>query len=74
MKAAASKLKNFPSEFILGLLAFIFVPGMGTVGGGAIMINSWEYVSDFFRALFGNPDYSTHIAKSSEGYKYGGAF
>ena len=74
LKAAASKLKNFPSEFILGLLAFILVPGMGTVGGGAIMINSWEYVSDFFRALFGNPDYSTHIAKSNDEYEFSTVF
>ncbi|MBR6620284.1 MAG: hypothetical protein IKK85_08065 [Clostridia bacterium] len=74
LKGATSRLKNFPLEFLTGLLAFIFVPGMGTFAGGAMMINSWEYVSDFFRALFGNPDYSTHIAKSSEGYEHSGAF
>ena len=66
LRSATVNLKNFPSEFLLGLLAFIFVPGMGTFAGGAIMINSWEYVSDFFRALFGNPDYNTHTAKSNE--------
>lgn len=74
LKGATSKLKNFPSEFLTGLLAFIFVPGMGTFAGGAIMINAWEYVSDFFRALFGNPDYRTHIAKSNDEYKYSTVF
>ena len=66
LRGATDNLKNFPSEFLLGLLAFIFVPGMGTFAGGAMMINSCEYVSDFFKALFGNPDYNTHIAKSNE--------
>ena len=66
LRDATGDLKNFPLDFLLGLLAFILVPGMGTIGGGAIMINSWEYVSDFFKALFGNPDYNTHIAKSNK--------
>lgn len=65
-KIATRNLKEFPKDFLLGLLAFIIVPGMGTVGGGAIMINSFEYVSDFFKALFGNPDYGRHLAKSNE--------
>ena len=65
-KIATRNLKEFPLQFLTGLVAFIIAPGMGTVAGGAIMINSFEYVSDFFKALFGNPDYGTHRAESNE--------
>ena len=49
-----------PLEVVFGIFAFFFVPGFGTLGGPAYVVDGVLSIPNFFKSLFNGPDYYDH--------------
>ena len=49
-----------PLEVVFGIFAFFFVPGFGTLGGPAFVVDGVLSIPNFFKSLFNGPEYHDH--------------